>query len=366
MNRAQAAETAKVVVWTLAISLATALGTALCSSASFAAGVDYHTQDSQDSRPGETTQTPQDGQVGQTEQSTQADSDLEAQLAHAREQLEQAANRVAELSARLYGAANQRFVVSGNFGPGRVFRRGMVGLQLDPQSGANGARVLEVSPGGPAADSGVRSGDIIVAVNGAVISGPHAAQQVVERIGELKPNTPVRLRVMRDGQTRQLELTVRPQLFVGFPASQVAGPGQPMPPMPPMPPASPGPGAVVAVPAYPNMAYFQALTAETAGMELTAVTPALGKYFGTDEGVLVIRAPTDDAFHLQDGDVILAIDGRKPLNGTHATRILSSYQPGERITLRIMRQRKPMSLTITLPGAPPGTPAASLPEPAPR
>jgi S1-C subfamily serine protease len=52
---------------------------------------------------------------------------------------------------------------------------------------------------------------------------------------------------------------------------------------------------------------------------------------------------------VQDGDVILAIDGRQPTSGSHATRILGSYQPGERITLRIVRQHKTVDLEATVP-----------------
>ena len=44
-------------------------------------------------------------------------------------------------------------------------------------------------------------------------------------------------------------------------------------------------------------------------MELATISPQLGSYFGTDKGVLVVRAPTDGALKLEDGDVILAIDG---------------------------------------------------------
>jgi len=47
--------------------------------------------------------------------------------------------------------------------------------------------------------------------------------------------------------------------------------------------------------------------------------------------------------------VILSIDGRKPTSGSHATRILRSYQPGEKIALRVMRQKKPLDLNVTLP-----------------
>ena len=41
--------------------------------------------------------------------------------------------------------------------------------------------------------------------------------------------------------------------------------------------------------------------------------------------------------------------GRWPENGSHATRILRSYQPGEKIGLQVMRQRKEMKIEGTLP-----------------
>src|SRR6185437_10167040 len=86
-----------------------------------------------------------------------------------------------------------------------------------------------------------------------------------------------------------------------------------------------------------------------AQMELVTLTPQLGRYFGSDKGVLVVRAPKDSGFKLQDGDVILAIDGREPTSGSHATRILGSYQPGEKITLRVLRRHKTEDIVATLP-----------------
>ena len=86
-----------------------------------------------------------------------------------------------------------------------------------------------------------------------------------------------------------------------------------------------------------------------ADMELATLTPRLGGYFGTDNGILVVRAPAGGALKLQDGDVILSIDGRVPESGPHATRILGSYQPGEKIDIRIMRDRKRMDIATTMP-----------------
>jgi S1-C subfamily serine protease len=84
-------------------------------------------------------------------------------------------------------------------------------------------------------------------------------------------------------------------------------------------------------------------------MELATLTPRLGAYFGTDKGVLVVRAPAAGALKLEDGEVILSIDGRVPASGPHATRILASYQPGEAIHLEIMRERKTRKISTTMP-----------------
>jgi S1-C subfamily serine protease len=84
-------------------------------------------------------------------------------------------------------------------------------------------------------------------------------------------------------------------------------------------------------------------------LELIALTPQLGWYFGTDHGVLVVRAATHGVLKLQDGDVILSIGGRVPASGSQAIRILTSYDPGEKIGLVILREHRRMSITATLP-----------------
>jgi hypothetical protein len=84
-------------------------------------------------------------------------------------------------------------------------------------------------------------------------------------------------------------------------------------------------------------------------LELVTLTPQLGRYFGADKGVLVVRSPAHGALQLEDGDVILAIDGRQPVSGSHATRILASYQAGEKLNLRIIREHKTLDVQATMP-----------------
>lgn len=89
-------------------------------------------------------------------------------------------------------------------------------------------------------------------------------------------------------------------------------------------------------------------------MQLTTLTPQLGRYFGTDRGVLVVRAPTHGVLKLQDGDVILSIGGRTPASPSQAIRILTSYDPGEKIRLVILRRHHRMEIAPTMPASPKG------------
>jgi S1-C subfamily serine protease len=84
-------------------------------------------------------------------------------------------------------------------------------------------------------------------------------------------------------------------------------------------------------------------------LELVDLNEGLGEYFGTDKGLLVVKAPEAGAFELQDGDVIQTIDGREPKDVRHALRILGSYQAGEKLKLGIMRNKKKRTIDVEIP-----------------
>ena len=84
-------------------------------------------------------------------------------------------------------------------------------------------------------------------------------------------------------------------------------------------------------------------------LELVQLNEGLGSYFGTDKGLLVVSAPKSDAFELRDGYVIQNIDGREPKDVRHALRILGSYQPGEKLKLGIMRDKKKVTVHVEIP-----------------
>jgi C-terminal processing protease CtpA/Prc len=289
------------------------------------------------------------------------------QLDAARERLDKAAREVAELSSKLGMRARREIhIVEG--GP----RRAVLGIQIDEDPAKQGVRVLNVSPGGPAAEAGLRDRDIIIALDGETLPPTAADRALVDRMRKVKPEQKVKVRVLRDGKKQDYVVVARPMVLedrrfnvrmpeTGNGMGGAFGAGT-------------GPGPVVQ--------HFRFWPGEFAGLELASITPKLGAYFGVTEGVLVVSAAKEDAFKLEDGDVIQAIDGRKPDDGPHALRILRSYRAGEKLNLTVLRQRKPVTLSVTMPERPgpdmgnmmlepampmsPPMPAAPLPPPGAR
>jgi S1-C subfamily serine protease len=262
-----------------------------------------------------------------------------AKLDEARARLDKAAREVAELSTQLgreamVGDERRTIVINGD-------RRAVLGVQIDNAGDKAGARVLRVSPGGPAEEAGLRDGDIIVSVDGKTISGgDNAGRVLVDQMRGVKPDQKLKVRVLRAGKNKDFVVVARPMMFenrVFVRGPEMGGGVAGMGPMGPLPMVREFRG------------FFHG---EFGGMELASLTPKLGAYFGTGEGVLVVQAPANDVLKLEDGDVIQSIDGRKIDDGAHAMRILRSYRPGEKLSLTVLRQRKPVTLAITMPERP--------------
>ena len=257
---------------------------------------------------------------------------LEGQLAAARAQLDEAAREVAELSRQLYGDPGEalRFVHGGP-------RGSMLGINIGGPAREEGVEVMGVSPGGPAEQAGVRKGDVLVAVDGKALrrSGERGASaQLVEQMRGVEPGRVVKVDYLRGGERRTASVTTapaEPAIVRVIRERMAVPPGEGMP--------MPGFDALLGpAPAFRSL-------------ELVALTPRLGHYFGTDKGLLVVRAPAAGALPLEEGDVLQTIGGRTPENPGHAFRILRSYQPGEKVKLGVLRQRKSLVLEATIPAA---------------
>ena len=95
---------------------------------------------------------------------------------------------------------------------GRV-RRGQLGITIQPVTAEiaeklkmdrpRGVLVREVSPGGPAQRAGLRSGDVILALNGTEVNDSNALRI---RVASTPPGTEVTVKVLRDGREQDLRV----------------------------------------------------------------------------------------------------------------------------------------------------------------
>jgi serine protease Do len=93
--------------------------------------------------------------------------------------------------------------------------RGWIGVQIQPVTGdiadsiglkeAKGALVANPQNDGPADKAGIKSGDVIVSVNGEDVKD---ARDLAKKIGGLAPNESVKLGVYRDGSEKNLTVTL--------------------------------------------------------------------------------------------------------------------------------------------------------------
>jgi len=274
------------------------------------------------------------GLVGEASaQDTDVFVDAELELRVARENLEVAARDVARLSAQVSAPVVGHVIREFDF----TSRRAMLGINIEDSD--EGVVVAGVSPGGPADESGVETGDIIVAIEAAELTDSESSSPTEVLIGymaRVMPGESVTLSIVRGDEEHEIEIEARAleaQYFAGAFAT----------------PTMPLPQGNFRIGGQPPMAFdFTRRIGRWADMELVELTPALGGYFGTNEGILVVRAPSDDRLELRDGDVILEIGGRTPTSTEHAMRILGSFEPGETLELTIMRNQRRQSLELEL------------------
>jgi C-terminal processing protease CtpA/Prc len=257
------------------------------------------------------------------QQQRSADEDLQARLEAAQKRLEEAAQEVAELNMSLSTEAMPQM---------RRFARNrgaMLGINIGRDESGEGVRVMSVSPGGPADAAGLRAGDVLTAIDDQTLKSDakgSARRKLLDHMEEVEPDSTVKVQYRRDGKVAVADIEAKPVDRVMFHRA----------PLPEM--RVPRPDALF----HPGASAFGRI-------ELIRLTPQLGRYFGTDEGLLVVRAPRDERLKLEDGDVIVDIDGRKPSSPAHAARILGSYQKGETLKINVLRMKKRTTLTVEVP-----------------
>jgi len=219
-----------------------------------------------------------------------------------------------------------------------------VNTEKNPATDSIGAVLQAVTPGGPAERAGLQAGDIITTFNGERLAGRYPAAgeyesepgiKLVDFARKLEDGDTVVVDYRRGHESRRATIVARPLGPESFGFVLTTPP--------------PRIGFEPEELAERIRAAVTLLGERWLDLELVALNPELGEYFGTSEGLLVIRAPKDSSLRLKGGDVILAVDGRKPGSQAQLMRILRSYSEGEEIKLEIMRQKRRLTLTVKVP-----------------
>lgn len=317
-----------------------------------------------------------------------------AELEQARAELERSARRVAELSRALGEADGVRTyrqaIVVGPGGntldvddlrinlseAGDGLRRPGVGIVMAENEAGPGVRIAAVTPDSPAAKAGLRTGDVLVRVDGKAIDqrGESAITQARESLGSLSKGQKIALGYTRDGKPGTANVVVddigRVMVFnradgavaraLAFERAQ----GTPLI----------DPDVAIEIerlrtaPCAPGSKDCQLPVLSQAfrwsGLNLASVDAKLGRYFGTDRGVLVLSGgPGLES--LEPGDVIQRIEGDAVATPRDAMRALREQDAGEKVSVQVLRDRKPRTVEVTVPDAPPLRWFAPPPPPAP-
>lgn len=220
-------------------------------------------------------------------------------------------------------------------------RHARLGVMLGERTEANGrtgVRLDAVTEGSAAERAGLREGDVVVALNGDAL-GREPASTLIERMADVEPGDTLDVTFLRGNEERTARVVAEaaPRMRVFRPAGV-----ERMERMTERMARGRAPAAVRA-PELPRE--LRMVRGPRGGLEMAAVNPGLGEYFGTDRGVLVTAVPDGSPLDLRPGDVILAVGGRDVQDPAHVRSILASYRPEEPIALSVVRERRTIEVT---------------------
>jgi len=203
-----------------------------------------------------------------------------------------------------------------------------------------GVEVAHVEEDSPAAKAGIKEGDVVLEYNGEKIQG---VDQLIRLVRETPSGRQVTLAVWRNGKTEEIPVTAgaRKNMIIETPDGPVTVPTPVIPPIPPIPP--------IEIPRF-EMSWQSPLI----GIEGESLTPQgqLADFFGVKDGVLVkavIKNSPAEKAGLKAGDVIVKVDDTKVTTPREITGALRASRGKSNFTLTVVRNKKEMPVTVTLP-----------------
>lgn len=241
---------------------------------------------------------------------------------------------------------------------GRGAELGITIKDLDEQQAktASGVIVDAVADNSAAAKAGIKKGDVVTEFDGERV---RSARQLSRLVNETPDGRAVKTTVLRDG--KRVELSVTPEAPAmarmkhgDFEFALPPGHGEGM-----MPPDAQGRRFFFDMhpPAGGDFMFRRMEGRGRLGIGIQDLTPQLGEYFGTRDGVLVTNVEADmpaAKAGLKAGDVITSINGKPVADPGQLIESVQSAAEGAELSIGYTRDHKPGTAKATL--TPPETP----------
>ena len=201
---------------------------------------------------------------------------------------------------------------------------------------SGGVYVESVTDGSPAARAGLKAGDIITEFDGERV---RSALHMTRLVRETVPGRVVEVTLLRDGNRQTIDVTPEEgRLRIPDISRDVERGLRNLPR-----------NFSFDFDAFANGGFG---TRGRLGVTLMPITDQLAEYFGVKDGVLVGTVTPDSPAAragLKAGDVLTAVNGRSVEGVSDVSRLLRESSRDGKVELRVMRDRKEVTLNATLP-----------------
>ncbi len=203
-------------------------------------------------------------------------------------------------------------------------------------AGDRGVELTLVEEDGPAAKAGLKISDVVLEYNGQPVEG---TRQFVGMVHQTLPGRKAKLTISRDGKPQTVTVTLGERPSVEARAG--GGPGD-----------QPHPTPMFMVPNFPPgemPGWLPGSGMGLLGVQVETLNSQLAEYFGVRAGVLVRMVLRDSAAEragMKAGDVIQAVDGISVANTGELLNAEATARAGESCQLEVMRNKRPIKLTV--------------------
>jgi S1-C subfamily serine protease len=310
------------------------------------------------------------------------------ELADLRAQMQELSRKMATLSTELGEGGPRSYAYRYIGNPDRA----LIGVVLANDD--KGVRVSGVTPDGPAARAGLRDGDILTAIDGKAIGKSGDARS---ELANLKDGQEVTIAYARGDQKGTVKIAAQRREAWNWPMLMNDDPEHPFLPKDfneriraDVERAQRDAERVYerdherteqqverathdAMKHVPSERMISRMAMPWWGLSLAPLNADLGRYFGTDKGVLVIAADNDSLPGIRAGDVITNVAGETVNRPEDALRALRDQDSGKDVAIKLLRDHKTLALNMKAPAfnsifdlrMPPPAPAVAPAPPAP-